>query len=158
MDTQIVEYPHIQVFEQCIFFLRHNIVADFLTHWGLYLARRRQQNSSISFQNRGRGHEMFFLIIWFRTQDDLTRFRPNTLLSKRTVGEIAIVQGVRFIPSSPLLPNGPKYTNGPPHLPHPIYYFLSKCKTPSINRNLKKLSPPIGLSSTDISALAWKRQ
>ena len=57
------------------------------------------------------------------------------------------VQIERFIRSWCARPNGPKYTNGQPHLLSAIYYFPSSplllCTTPSINRNLKKLSPPL---------------
>ena len=75
------------------------------------------------------------------------------------------VQIERFIRSWCARPNGPKYTNGQPHLLSAIYYFPSSplllCTTPSINRNLKKLSPTLLLCPTEILAIAkriWLRK
>ena len=66
------------------------------------------------------------------------------------MGEIANVQGVRFIPSSPLpRPNGPKYTNGRPHLPDAIYCFLQCCcRSNSFHKEKLKEGepPPLGIS------------
>ena len=78
------------------------------------------------------------------------------VFSRRAVspvmGEIAALQGVRFIPSSPLL--GLMALNTlMARLTYPIL-FIASSTTPSINRNSKKPRPSFVLDPWDISAPA----